>query len=131
MIITIKGRVPSKKNNRKMFVVPMKKIVKKRIVVINRIIISPSTNYEKWHKDASKQLEGIPNIPPNTFLTYHFYAPDKRKGDLSNKIESINDLFVDCGIIDDDNWYILDDYRVKFMGVDKENPRCEIHFNID
>ena len=40
-------------------------------------------------------------------MEYHFYMPDNRKCDLSNKVESINDLFVKYGLIEDDNWNIL------------------------
>lgn len=36
------------------------------------------------------------------------------------------DLLVDCGILPDDNWYICGDIRLKFGGVDAQNPRTEI-----
>lgn len=114
--IIIKGRIPSKKNA-------------KIMVCRGRTpMLLPSKNYTEWHKNASNQIKNIKNIPPNIFLTYTFFAPDNRKADLSNKIESINDLFVDCKKIKDDNWFILSDYRVKFAGVDKDNPRVEIEY---
>jgi len=85
-------------------------------------------NHENWHADGIKQLLGQKKIPNNTFLTYTFFAPDKRKGDISNKLESVNDLLVDCGILEDDNWFVLGDYRVKFGGIDRLCPRVEIQF---
>lgn len=113
-MITIKGRIPSKKNS----VMTMCRN--------NRALHFPSNKYREWHKEASQQLIGVPKIPNNMPLIYCFYAPDNRKSDLSNKLESVNDLLVDCGILEDDNWFVLSEYRVRFMGVDKENPRVEI-----
>jgi hypothetical protein len=36
------------------------------------------------------------------------------------------DLLVDCGIIEDDNWFVVPEVRAKFGGVDKDNSRAEI-----
>jgi len=59
-------------------------------------------------------------------IEYRFYLPDRRRTDLSNKVESINDLFVKYGLLEDDNWEIIKELKVSWMGVDRENPRCEI-----
>ncbi len=116
MKITILGRVPSKKNS---------KIISCRA---NRVAMFPSAKHKEWHEDATIQLDGIGRIDPNTPIIFTLYAPDLRAGDLSNKWESIADLFVDLGIFDDDNWFIVDDVRMKFGGVDRENPRVEIEY---
>lgn len=89
----------------------------------------PSKRYKEWHGEASAQL--VPHLPKKPMseiksLEVHIYAPDKRKSDLSNKFESIADLLVDNGIIEDDNWNIVNDIRIIYKGVDREKPRCDI-----
>lgn len=88
----------------------------------------PSAKHKEWHTDASIQLRGVNKIPPNTPLTFIMYAPDARKADLSNKWESVADLLVDNGIVEDDNWFIMGDIRMIFGGIDKDNPRCYIEY---
>lgn len=113
MKIVLTGIVPSKKNSR----------------INTRSGLSfPSKKYTAWHKDAVKQLEGIKKIPSGTPLIFTYYNDSKRSGDLSNKWQSIEDTFTDCGIIEDDNWFILPDIHMKFGGIDKENPRAEIDY---
>jgi len=107
------GRIPSKKNS--------------RITLRNGRTI-PSKAYTAWHSIAEAQLLDLANegLDEPLSITYQFYLPDRRRTDLSNKIESVNDLLVDIGFITDDNANILSVLHVYYMGVDKENPRCEI-----
>lgn len=113
MKITLLGIVPSKKNSR----------------INTRAGMSfPSAKYTTWHKDATRQLIGVGKIPSGTPIIFTYYSDSKRSGDLSNKWQSIEDTFTDCGIIEDDNWFILPDIHMKFGGVDRENPRAEIEY---
>lgn len=110
----IYGRIPSKKNSR----------------ISTRSGRSfPSKQYTAWHKDAAKQLLGVQPIPEKTPITFIIYSPDNRKSDLSNKWQSIEDLFKDVGVIVDDNWFVLDNVHMIFGGVDRTNPRAEIYIN--
>lgn len=110
-MIVLKGRIPSKKNSR----------------INTRSGRSfPSSKYTEWHKDASLQLKGTPKINNGSFISIHFYMPDNRRTDLSNKAESIMDLLVDNGILEDDCWQVVPILGLKGCGVDKENPRAEI-----
>ena len=52
--------------------------------------------------------------------------PDARKSDLSNKVESINDMLVKYWLLEDDNWEIISELKVSCMWVDRKNPRCEV-----
>lgn len=54
-----------------------------------------------------------------------FYVQDLRRRDVSNMIESINDLFVDEGIVKDDDWQHV---RIGSgdAELDRKNPRAEI-----
>lgn len=126
MIITLFGRIPSKKNSKQ--------------VVCRGFYpqVLPSVKHKEWHLDASWQLKAkqkdLPREPlkrgqvKNVVMT--IYPPDLKPADLSNKWESIADLFVDCRIFEDDNWFVLGDTRQIFGGVDRENPRVIIEINL-
>jgi len=113
MKLTIKGRIPSKKNQRDIFVRG------------GRIVNIPSEKYREWHREASKQIR---NAKSGDYHNAHItmFAPDKRKADLTNKAESIMDLLVDNKVIKDDNWFEIENIVLLFGGVDRENPRAEI-----
>ena len=114
--ITLKGRIPSKKNSRCLFV--------RRGKLFN----IPSKAYSEWHKEASAQLcSFVGSLKDIVFIQLDFYATDKRSSDLTNKSESVMDLLVDNGILEDDNWWVISKIGLNFLGVDKLNPRCEIH----
>lgn len=114
--ITISGRIPSKKNSKRVF--PRG----------NRVIVIPSENHEVWHEEQSYRIKRFRPKKPieKCEIEITFYAPDKRKADLSNKAESIMDLLVDNLFIVDDNWFVCGDLPLHFGGVDKINPRAEI-----
>lgn len=114
MRLTITGRIPSLKNSKQVFC-PGK----------GRPIVTSSAAHKEWHADASEQLKGIKKQDCHK-AHFVLYAPDRRKGDLSNKWESVADLLVDLGIIEDDNWFVLEDVHMIFGGVEKDNPRAEI-----
>ena len=114
--ITILGRVPSKKNSKVMICRGV------------RPMLIPSKKHKEWHDDAMKQLSFVKLVDKTDDVEFIYYAPDKRKGDLSNKWESVADVLVDAGIIEDDNWFILPRVDMVFGGVDRENPRAEVLF---
>lgn len=113
--IVLLGQVPSKKNSR----------------INTRSGRSfPSKRYSEWHKIASEQLKAINRISPRgvsdkVTINYMFYVHDLRRRDVSNMLESINDLLVDVGILEDDDWKHV---RIGWADatIDKENPRCEL-----
>jgi Holliday junction resolvase RusA-like endonuclease len=110
------GRIPSKKNSR---------ITDRRT---GRSF--PSASYTSWVKLMSKQISAQFLIFNSELLTngifIRIYYPDNRKADLTNKSESIMDLLVDTGILEDDNWKVtgaivmVPEYRKNAGG-------CEIH----
>lgn len=112
--ISIRGRIPSKKNSR----------------ITTRTGRSfPSAKYTEWHEDASWQLKNFKEkIPNGTHLLLKFYFPDNRKCDLTNKAESIMDLLVDNGFLQDDNYSVIPVLQLQFECVDKDNPRCIIEW---
>lgn len=111
--LVLKGRVPSKKNS------------KQRTW---KMLISSKSYQErekKQLKELKKQVDPL-GIAEGVKVKYIFYMPDNRVADLSNKVESINDLFVKYGLIKDDNRKILNELYIVCSWVDKENPRVEI-----
>ena len=116
--LIVSGRIPSKKNSKKVF------------VVNGRLVIAPSSEHAKWERDAKKQLSLQSQAGTKLFgdvITIKIFAPDRRASDLTNKAESIMDLLVACGHIDDDNWFVVKRLNLIFGGVDRENPRAEIY----
>ena len=113
MKIIILGLTPSKKNS---------KIMSCRG---NRPCLFPSSKYTAWHKDAMMQVMGKQPIQSKE-LILTFFAGDNRKYDLTNKAESVMDLLVDVGLIEDDNYSIISDLHLHFGGVEKNNARVEI-----
>lgn len=113
---TIKGRIPSKKNSR----------------ITNRKTgrSFPSKAYVNWHKQAEEQLKEIFNeeIDFPVEVSYKFYMPDLRPTDISNKLESINDLLTDINFWKDDNWRIVRKFFAS-AELDRDNPRVEVIVN--
>lgn len=126
-MITIHGSIPSKKNS-------------KQIIMLRngRPILVPNNKFNQWHKKAKAEVLGISPEWKEAIqcgcqkekkvcrIEINLYAPDKRKGDLTNRAESLLDLLVDCGILKDDNWFEVPQVVLSFGGVDRENPRAEI-----
>ena len=111
--LIVKGRIPSKKNNRRGFSVHGK--------------IPASQNYLDWRMDAGLQLLKYKGSNlTNVDIQIEFWMPDNRRCDLDNKVTSIFDLLKELNIIEDDCWQCLGSYYVKAGGIDKINPRADI-----
>jgi len=105
---------------------PSKKNSKQIIYKNGRPIIIPSNNHRMYHLETSKTLKTaqIQHIIPK-FIICTMYAPNKRAYDLSNKWETLADLFVDNAIIEDDNINFIPCVMLVSGGIDKDNPRTE------
>lgn len=115
--ITLSGNVPSKKNSKRL------------IMRGGKRFFVPSEAHEAWHEEQMYRLGKFrsPKLKLDGLkMTMTLYAGDARKGDLSNKFESIADLFVDAGIIADDNWTVVSRVELIYGGIDRERPRAEI-----
>jgi len=112
--IVINGRIPSKKNS----TVAMARG--------KRIFHFANSSYRTWNKDAILQLVKQNKFIESKRIELHFYFPDNRKTDLTNKAESVMDTLVDGGCLHDDNCCEVSELVLKYEGVDKVNPRCEI-----
>ena len=113
------------------FTVPLTPITKKnsqRIVMRgNKPCILPSEKYKEYESIA---LWYIPkrgmaiDFPVNVKCI--FYMPNNRLCDLTNHLESIDDVMVKAGLLKDDNYKILASHDGSRVMVDKDNPRTEV-----
>lgn len=121
------------------FIIPIKPVTKKnsqQIIPIKtktgkmRHIIIPSAEYKKFEKECLPYLNrvkaqiGVVNYPIN--LKCIFYTDTKRKIDLPNLLNAIDDAMVKAGLIVDDNRDIIAGHDGSRVYYDKLNPRIEI-----
>ena len=93
-----------------------------------RPFISPSKQYKQYEKEAAWFLKPRPPRPIECPLnvTCLFYLPTRRKTDLTNLLEAVDDILVHTGIIADDHYGIVYSHDGSRCFWDKENPRTEI-----
>lgn len=104
LTIEFTGRIPSKKNS---------KILTKGGHIV------PSKAYRKWHNAELPTLENTGYVPAPFAIDYQFWIGGvtiPAAFDLSNAVESINDLLVDAQIIADDDWLRLVDLHPTVAG---------------
>lgn len=109
------GRIPSKKNS-------------KRILRVGgRTIVACSKDYSDWQKnhviDLRKDWGRLP-LPRVSSVTLAFTAGDRRAFDLTNKAESIMDLLVDAGVLADDSVKVVPCVMLCFNGVTPGSWYC-------
>lgn len=62
-------------------------------------------------------------------ITMTFYWKDLRRHDLDNGVSTVLDALKDAGIIEDDYYKYVDCIQAQYGGLDRINPRCEIHID--
>lgn len=116
MTLTLPGRVPSKKNS-------------KRIVQVGgRPRLISSAAYLAWHEEQMLRIRA--HRPKKPIASAHvaitFFAENRRRFDLSNAAESVMDLLVDAGFLADDSWVVVPELLVRFGGVTSRHARAEV-----
>ena len=123
--IKLTGNIPSKKNSLR------------RVKRGNRVFTMASQKFEEWHEDALWQLTAA-SVPKEAKemvvkIVIIFYSglnkdgsAGKRKFDLTNKAESVMDLLVDYGYLEDDNFKVVPDLTLRY-GRGREEAGCDIH----
>lgn len=116
------------------FTLPIKPITKKnsgQIVMRGKYpILIPSKQYLQFEKDSLpyfyrvKQEVGVVNYPVN--IQCIFYMDARRKVDLSNLLNAVDDAMVKSGLILDDNRDIIAGHDGSRVYHDNINPRIEL-----
>lgn len=116
------------------YTIPLPPITKKNSQQIltnpktGRPFIMPSAKYKQYEREAVRflrpALENPIDYPVN--IKCLFFLPTKRKTDLTNLLEAVDDLLVHAVIIDDDHYGIVAAHDGSRCYYSKENPRTEI-----
>lgn len=118
------------------FTIPLQPISKKNSqqIAVNRNtgrpFIVPSKPYKEYEAAAMWYIKVIPR--PATPIDYPvnvkclFYMGTHRKCDLTNMLESIDDVMVKAGLLADDNFKIIESHDGSRVLYDKANPRTEV-----
>lgn len=93
-----------------------------------RPFIMPSAKYKQYEKEAAWFLKPCPPRPIECAVNIKclFYLPTRRRCDLTNLLEAVDDLLVHAGIIADDHYGIVESHDGSRCFVDRDNPRTEI-----
>lgn len=93
-----------------------------------RRIIIPSKLYKEFEDKCLKQIEDkyrqSINYPVNVKAT--FYMQSKRRVDLTNLLEALDDMLVKAEVLEDDNRNIIASHNNSIVLYDKEMPRIEV-----
>ena len=96
-----------------------------------RPFIMPSKQYKEYERDAMwfiPRPEQPIDYPVNVKCT--FYMPTRRKVDLTNLLEAVDDIMVKAGLFKDDHSGIVVSHDGSRVLYDKENPRTEVEIEI-
>lgn len=116
------------------YVIPLSPITKKNSMRIvqnrktKRPYLLPSRQYKEYEAAAALHLTPRPPRPIECELNVKclFYMPTRRKTDLTNLLEAVDDILVHAGIIADDNYTIIASHDGSRVLYDKHRPRTEI-----
>ena len=95
------------------------------IIVKGRPMIFPSKQYKEFERNA---LWFVPKdgIDYQVNVKALFYMKTKRKVDLTNLLEALDDVLVKGGLLVDDNFTIIAGHDGSRVLYDKDNPRIEV-----
>ena len=115
------------------FTIPLKPVSKKNSqqILINRAtgrpFIMPSKQYKQYEKDAMNFIpKGMEAIDYPVNVRCEFYMPTRRKVDLTNLLEAVDDIMVKAGLLQDDHSGIVAGHDGSRVLYDKEHPRTEV-----
>lgn len=114
------------------FTVPLEPISKKNSqqIFINNAtgkpFIMPSKKFKEYQEVALWYIPKNIHINAPVNIKCLFYMPTKRKCDLTNLLEAIDDIMVKAGLLADDNYTIIESHDGSRVFYDKDNPRTEV-----
>ena len=110
---------------------PISKKNSQRILINKRTgkpFIMPSAAYKDYEREAALYIPYRDlHIEKPVNIKCLFYMPTRRKVDLTNLLEAVDDILVKTGLLADDNYTIIESHDGSRVLYDKENPRTEIY----
>lgn len=109
---------------------PVTKKNSQRIVInrkTGRPMVMPSAAYKQYEKEAAQFIPRGVHIETPVNVKCLFYMPTRRKCDLTNLLEAIDDVMVKAGLLADDDYTVIESHDGSRVYYDKERPRTEIH----
>lgn len=114
------------------FTIPLPPITKKNSQQIRKNFqtgkrfISPSEQYKQYERDAMWFIPKGRRIDYPVNVKCLFYMPTRRKCDLTNLLEAIDDVMVKAGLLADDDYTIIESHDGSRVFIDKARPRTEV-----
>ena len=93
----------------------------------SRLVPIPSKQYKDFEKECGKWLHDFSymiDVPVNVRCL--FYMKTKRKVDLTNLLEAVDDVLVKYHVLADDNMTIVAGHDGSRVLYDKDHPRIEM-----
>jgi Holliday junction resolvase RusA-like endonuclease len=92
------------------------------------LMVIPSKQYKEYEKDCMEHIptEYKKRIDYPVTVSCKFYMGTKRKCDLVNLLQSIDDILVRAGVLADDNFTVIESHDGSRVLYDKECPRTVI-----
>lgn len=115
------------------FTIPLAPISKKNSqqIMINRTtgkpFICPSKAFKQYEAAALWFIPKRQQISYAVCVKCLFYMPTRRKCDLTNMLEAIDDIMVKAGLLADDNYTIIESHDGSRVFYDKDKPRTEVY----
>lgn len=115
------------------YVIPLAPVTKKnsQTIAINRKtgkpFVLPSNHYKAYEQAAGYYLKAgtdAREYPVNVKCL--FYMPTRRRVDLTNLLEAIDDVLTKYGVVPDDNSNFIAGHDGSRVLYDHDNPRTEI-----
>ena len=88
--------------------------------------ILPSSKYVEYEQNALWFIPKNKHINEAVNVKCLFYMPTRRRVDLTNLLEAIDDVMVKAGLLEDDNFNIIAGHDGSRVLYDKEHPRTEV-----
>ena len=114
------------------FTIPLPPVTKKnsQVIMINqrtgKPFVMPSQKYRDYEQAALWFIPKNVRINCAVNIECHFYMETRRKVDLTNLLEAIDDIMVKAGLLADDNFTIIQSHDGSRVFYDKAKPRTEI-----
>lgn len=111
------------------FLEPRTKKNHQRIVINKRTkvpMVIPSPQYKLYEQASLAFMPDMETIDYPVEIEAVFYMKTKRRVDLTNLLESLDDILVKHKVIIDDNSQIVVSHDGSRVLYDKDNPRTEV-----